>query len=166
MMSQIKPDSSWESLGSEILPVGTVEQDWKVNEGYVAYSAELLRLALLLITGIAVLAAKSDKAPFAQSVQPYKWSLILLLVSVGASLAHRYIAVDSMYYHIKSLRMEQRFYTSSNDGNSNVTVPDHLTKARRSRDFRFQSATWLLRTSATFLLAGLVAAGVVNFWPH
>jgi hypothetical protein len=106
-MPQVLPDLSPDlSLGFVQLSNEALEQDWKVTDGYVSYSSELLRLALLAITGIAAVCIKLlDKGePLSASVRTFIVPLTLLLMSSGCALAHRYVSADSMYFHIEGLR--------------------------------------------------------------
>jgi hypothetical protein len=103
-----EPDSK--TLGEQTINKEAFELDLKINEGYQQYSAELLRLSLLAITGlsavwlkiqfpdhpIAAIGAGFSKLLFA--------SFALLCVSAAAALTHRYTAADSLAYHLTMLR--------------------------------------------------------------
>jgi hypothetical protein len=129
------PDPST-PIGLVVVPKDALDQDWKVNEGYISYSAELLRLSLLMMTGIATLCLKlSEHRP------------------------HRYLAVDSMHYQIKSLRLSIRRrpagYPSDFDSDKRGDI-ERAKSERGKMKFRFGLTTWLLRSAGSFLFLGVV----------
>lgn len=83
--------------------------DFELADKYISFSAELLRLSLLAITGISTLILYSiKKTPdvLLTSCDKY-WLFITLLffaLAAGGALAHRFWASDSLAYHIAYLR--------------------------------------------------------------
>jgi hypothetical protein len=81
-----------------------IELDFKVYEGYVAFSSEIVRLALLSPAIFAFFVALAGKEPTATSLRvliaPASSSLAVSLVFMGLAvfcgLAHRYCAIDFM----------------------------------------------------------------------
>ena len=81
-----------------------IEVDFKVHDGYVAFSAEVVRLALLAPTAFAFFIALSgtDATPqtFARLIAPGKaWlisSLAFMALATLFGLCHRYCAIDFM----------------------------------------------------------------------
>jgi len=147
-------------LGSMPLAKDTLDQDWKLADGYIAYSAELLRLSLLAITGIATLCIKLHDAhekTFAGIVYSFILPLTVLLLSAGCALAHRFVAIDSMAFHLESLRLDARSLLEYPDSTCQNLAD--LTKSKseaKGRDWRFCLAGRLLWISAVTLLLGLV----------
>jgi hypothetical protein len=147
-------------LGLVIVPKDALDQDWKVNEGYVSYSAELLRLSLLVMTGIATLCVKlSEHRSFGSTIAGFRWGLVCLAVAVASAVAHRYLAVDSMHYQTKSLRLVIRRrpagYPSDFDDDSKGDI-ERSKSERGKMKRRFGITTWLLRFAAMFLFLGVV----------
>jgi hypothetical protein len=153
------PDPST-PLGLIVVSKDALDQDWKVNEGYISYSAELLRLSLLMMTGIATLCLKlSEHRPFGSTIAGFRWGLACLAVAVASAVAHRYLAVDSLHYQIKSLRLSIRRrpagYRSDFDPDKRGDI-ERAKSERGKMKFRFCVATWLLRFAGSFLFLGVV----------
>ena len=101
--------------------------DFKVHDGYVAFSAEVVRLALLAPTAFAFFIALSGENPtpraFASLIEPGReWliaSLAFMTLSVFFGLCHRYCAIDFMFALVdnqrkgKSMREDWRPRASS-----------------------------------------------------
>ncbi len=151
-----------QALGNSLLSKDALDQDLKAADGYVVYSAELLRLALLEMTGIAALLLKmSEKlgAPIHQSACEFGPTCLVLLICAGCCLWHRYVAVDSMALHIEYLRQKAESLTGTDLPTGRE--PRHLNRieeAKQRRDSRFHLAEWLLKISAIALLAGVALA--------
>jgi hypothetical protein len=160
-MPQDLPDLSPDlSLGLVQLSKDALEQDWKVTDGYVSYSSELLRLALLAITGIAAICLKlSDKGkPLYVSVRTFSVPLALLLMSSGCALAHRFVSTDSMYFHIEGLRRTLRNRPARADSATLPGLPSDKDKADllfQARKRRYKLASYLLVAAAALLLSGV-----------
>ncbi|SRR6266446_1581320 len=130
--------------------------DMDLLDKYLAYSAELLRLALLGMAGYAFLLKElvypsNAKAEFALRLSQNRWILIGDVVSLGISAAlalqHRIFATDSVSCIIDHLRHRAVKNQSGADQQAN--------KMR----FNLKWSGWLLWFSALFL--GLGATAVV-----
>lgn len=118
------PETDFTNLTLGQVPVDkdAFELDVIINQGYNAYSAELLRLALLVITGLSALWLKvylpdapskcGVLAASAARLPATEWSFILAFVSAalsaGAALVHRYTSVDGLACHLEELRRRVR----------------------------------------------------------
>src|SRR5258707_1319352 len=73
---------------------------------YQAFSAELLRIALL---GIAVFGVMLERFQIASLDATLRVSacvsMVLLVGSSGFALGHRYLSSDGMFHHLRLLRM-------------------------------------------------------------
>jgi hypothetical protein len=166
-MPQEIPDLSTDlSLGFVVLPKDALEQDWKVTDGYIAYSAELLRLSLLAITGIAAICLKLfDKGkPLQASVRGFALPLAFLLISSGCALAHRYVATDSMYWHIEGLRRTLRrrpaLPVAADPKKSHPSDEVKAATLLRNRNGRYKLANYLLVAGAFSLLIGVALSAI------
>jgi hypothetical protein len=144
------------SAGLVTLGERTFEYDLAISERYQAFSAELLRLALLGIGGIGFLLLKLDPGTTDHpslirqnlaSIQPF---LHVALVSFGlcctAAVAHRFASADGLAYHLKLLRLLRDGYAESHE---------KVLKEHRGRRQRWGSATWLLVIASVALAAGV-----------
>lgn len=161
-MPQEIPDLSPDlSLGLVVLPNDALEQDWRVTDGYIAFSAELLRLSLLAITGIAAMCLKLfDKYITLQtSVGGFAVPLAFLVISSGCAMAHRYVATDSMYWHIEGLRRTLRKRPASSAATDqkkpNLSDEERAGVLLRKRNGRYKLASYFLVASAFSLLIGV-----------
>jgi hypothetical protein len=109
--------ADYKSLGLVPIPEHTIEHDFAMLTKFQEFSAELLRLALLGISAIALavskwLFSKSDEMTLAAAhlavARPW---LILALVAFSiaafAALYHRYASADSMSWHLQAMRRFQ-----------------------------------------------------------
>ena len=146
-------------LGSVEIPEDALNQDWRLADGYNAYSAELLRLSLLAITGIATLCVKLHDAPgrkFADIIYIFILPISAFLLSAGCALAHRFIAIDSMAFHLASLRLYVRSLLDYPDSVCQNLADLNKGKSEvKERDLRFWLAARLLWVSASALFLGL-----------
>jgi hypothetical protein len=83
--------------------------DFELADKYISFSAELLRLSLLAITGIGALIMYSlkEKPDVQLTLCDKYWlfaTLLLFALASGGALAHRFWASDSLAYHIAYLR--------------------------------------------------------------
>jgi hypothetical protein len=156
--SSLKTKESRTGLGHVAVPERTFERDLEVSDRYQAYSAEVLRLALLGIAGIGFLLVNlgpsSEVNPFlvaayqSQLAPSLYAALGCLGLSASLSLAHRYLSADTLAYHLRALRLDIR----NVDGDS-----DQAKREREGRDIRFTICRWLLGLAAGFLAIGAVA---------
>lgn len=143
-------------LGHYSLPERTIEHDFAVQERYQAFSAELLRISLLGLGVIGVGASKvlfpAGPTAFGLS-DPVRLGVVASLtgfaISAGAALVHRYASVDSLSWHIQSLRRDVR------EADGDAKQGDRERKLRYQQFVRARNA---LRVSATSL--GLAAAAL------
>lgn len=102
-------------LGHYSLPEQTIEHDFAVQERYQAFSAELLRISLL---GLGTIGVGASNVLFPEGsttfdlTDPVRLGVVASLagfaLSAGAALVHRYASVDSLSWHIQSLRRDVR----------------------------------------------------------
>jgi len=94
----------------------SLDNDFKIHDAYVAFSAEVARLALLgpVVLSFLVLFAgeNPDRAKLVEFLKPgllwIAWSLLTLGISVSLALGHRYFANDFMAEHIDLLRKNRK----------------------------------------------------------
>jgi hypothetical protein len=142
-----------ETLGNVPLNKDVLDQDWKIADGYIAYSSELLRISLLTISGMAAIYLK-DRGTF------FTLPFIVLVVSAALALLHRFTAIDSMAYHVSSLRRRRRkrkAFTNA-DGKKIPSDEDVAKDEENLRIWRFKQSGVLLTASATTLILGIVLA--------
>jgi hypothetical protein len=116
---------------------------------------------LLALTGIATLCLKLKTKP-EDKLADVLWSFVLplsaFLISAASALAHRFVAIDSMAFHLESLRLSTRNSPASTDSKGEAKASDleRSESEAKGRNRRFWIATRLLWLSAFALLAGLV----------
>jgi hypothetical protein len=148
-------------LGVVDLSKDALDPDWKLADGYIAYSGELLRLSLLAIGGIATLCLSLSQKGKSWHTLMWIFSLPLVgfLLSTGFALAHRFTAMDSMAFHIASIRLRKRGAGAYEDsGCQNHADLIESKKQAKGRDLRFTLADWSIRFSAFFLFLGVLCA--------
>jgi hypothetical protein len=147
------------SLGIEGVESAS-DVDFKLCEGYTAYSAELLRISLLILSGLAALWMKAS-TPF-PATRSFQFAVIgaaaSLVLSAFAALCHRFTAMDSMAYHVAALRLRARGLPARpTEGGQKARLSDlqqaHLEE--KARDWRFKASGLLLTASAFLLLLGV-----------
>ncbi len=164
-------EPQWEKPIPHSTPLGSVpvnnealQHDWKVCDGYIAYSAELLRISLLAITGLAALCLKvheKNTNPITMPVSVFRNAFIALIIAAGLSLAHRYLANDAMAFHIEGLR--RRIRNRPGQTKNGRKIKSDATLAERQELFRnwiFRISNWVLIAAALCLIAGVALAGV------
>jgi hypothetical protein len=123
---------------------GDFEHDVTLLDRYLAYSTELIRLALLGIGAIGYLITTHPFSEQAKAVRSTLWlALIAFMVSTAAGLFHRYVAPDSLGDHLELLRK-----------------PEHpkTNEFKMRRDRKFTLSGQLLALSAICLCVGAGAA--------
>jgi hypothetical protein len=94
------------TLGQVSINKDAFELDLQINDGYKAFSAELLRLALLILTGLSAVWLKVYLPNGHAASVPFRMSILFLsafgsaALSAGAALMHRYASSDSLAYHV------------------------------------------------------------------
>jgi cytochrome b subunit of formate dehydrogenase len=79
--------------------------DFELAKRYIDFSAELLRISLLVITGIGVIIIKPE-----HGITISIWQLIaavFFVISICGAIAHRYYATDCLSCRIAYLRKEK-----------------------------------------------------------
>jgi hypothetical protein len=154
---------SFGSLGEQAINSDAFELDLKINAGYQAYSAELLRLSLLAISGLAIvwlriyLPERPHAAPSRSFGVLMALSFALLTISAAAALIHRYTAADSLAFHLTMLRRYKRRRPGSTDHPSDLELA-HRQQKERNRLFWLSGR--LLRCSAGALMLGVAIFGL------
>jgi hypothetical protein len=141
----------------DLLSKDALDQDWRAAEAYTNYSAELLRLSLLAMTGIATLLFKLSDKPGVQISQiscGFQLAIAAFLISAMCALFHRFVATDAMVYHITHLRLKEKL--SSETAATDPSIQQRSYQEKQGRDRNLHLATWLLRISAASLLAGVL----------
>lgn len=153
-------DSDYRKLGEVSINDDAFELDLKINEGYQAYSAELLRLALLILTGLSIVWLKLYLPSDPPLPRPGLRTTVLFLLAfastalaAGAALIHRYTAADSLAYQLTALRRRARNRPAQGDRPSDAEL---AKRQEAKRNALFQWSSRLLRISAWSLFAGLV----------
>lgn len=151
-------------LGHYTIPDGTIEHDLAVQERYQAFSAELLRISLLGLSVVGFAISKvvfPDDAGRTLSLDRAVMLLVVVAlfgfgVSAAAALIHRYASVDSVSWHLQSLRRGLR----NADGDQRVTEGE-----RRMRFRQFNRSRNALRVSASALgvAASVLALALILF---
>ena len=132
------------------IPEDSYKADLELLDRYLAFSSEILRVALL---GVAAVAFFVEKYASAFAFPAVRTASLIGVCALGSSavfaLAHRYCSTDGFHYHLRAARR----------------LP---AKAGRRTDSRLRSC--LYRVSGYFLLLAVAAlcagtmALVVAFW--
>ena len=148
------------------VPESFYKVDLELLSKYQTYSAELLRLSLLLLAGYGFLLkefARPD-TKFLARLTCHRWLLFVGLVAVGlsaaAAIAHRYFSTDGFANQVSYYRFSRRLAESSETDRAKVearALGDYATMLRL-----YWRSKWLLRLSATSL-AVAAAATVIAF---
>ena len=144
-------------LGTFIDFTEAFDCDAKLLDAYIGYSAELLRLSLLAITGITTVCVTLRpqlKTSFHDLLWSFSLALIALFCSSASALAHRFVATDSMAFHLESLRLYARAISDDPD-------PCDVAEAKKQkngRDLRLSASKRLLWISALTLFIGAILA--------
>ena len=152
----LAPVDPSEALGNVPLNKDALDQDWKIADGYIAYSSELLRISLLAISGMAAIYFR-DRGTF------FTLPFIALVISAALVLLHRFLANDSMAYHVSSLRRRRRNRKAfmKADGKEIPCDEDVAKAEENARNWRLKLSGALLSASAAALIIGIVLAAQV-----
>jgi hypothetical protein len=157
------------SLGEIAIDRDAFELDLKINEGYQSYSAEILRLSLLALTGLSFVWLKlylPDKDSAFRDVSSFGVygslgaAFLAFVLSSGAALLHRNTASESLAYHLTTLRRYKRRRPARSDRPSDLELAARDTA---KRDWFFKLSGLLLSASAVLLVIGVLAFGVAMF---
>jgi hypothetical protein len=147
------------TLGQVSINRDAFELDLKISGGYQAFSAELLRLALLVLTGLAAVWLKVYLPKGQPSAVPHRMSMLFLsaaicaALSAGAALLHRYASSDSLAYHLTALRHRARNRAALGSRLSDTAIAE---KEELHRNIRFKWSLRLLQLSGVLLFMGLL----------
>lgn len=134
------------------------ELDLKINEGYQNYSAELLRLALLILGGLGIIWTKlylvaDEHRPSSFTSIPFALAFVSAAFAAGAALLHRYTAADSLAYHLTAVRRRARNRPATPVCPSDVEL---AVKQDSKRNRLFKYSERLLLSSVICLFSGLL----------
>jgi hypothetical protein len=139
-------------LGGIPVPGSTIEHDFDILTRYQEFTAEILRLSLLGISAIGYLALqypfpeKGSPTTIPEDIKtPVMLALFAFAVASIASLLHRYVSVDSLSWHLQSLRKE----LCCQDGDA-ISADDD----RKKRNFGFLISRWSVIAAAGSLAVG------------
>ena len=163
------------SLMDMALPKDAYEADLAVTDRYQQFSAEMLRLSLagIGVFGFVfkdVVLSKEGGEHYALAFSHASWcfasGLVVLAISAGFSLAHRYYASDCIGIQISYLRAmrardERMKATGDRDVNAlrhNAKMKDEKTQLRKV----LKRCAWILGLAAAFLCIGVtfIATGL------
>ena len=145
-------ESDKKSLGTIVIPSGTFEYDRSLGDVYCAFSSELLRLSLLGIGGVGFLVTNLHYQPkSAEFLFLIAGCLLFLSTGAGAALMHRFLASDSLAFHIRALRLELR--------NAPGDREDSCCE-KSGRQYRFWWSSICLWISGVALWLGVVCLGI------
>lgn len=150
------------SLGQIGLPNNAFDLDLRINEGFQNYAAELLRISLLVMTGLAVVWLRlifTDKSAVTRDLSfivSYSTSFISLVVSASAALFHRNTAAYGLTYQLEALRLLTRDRPGRDGKQSDKEIAQgHRRRAKRN----YRISGQLLKLSMVALICGIVAFG-------
>ncbi len=158
------------SLGEVCIDRNAFELDLKINEGYQSYSAELLRLSLLALTGLSFVWLKlylPDKDAPSHDVSSFGVygslgvAFLSFVLSSGAALLHRNTASESLAYHLTALRRYKRRRPGHGNRPGDLAL---AAQERVTRDWFFKLSGFLLSASAVLLVMGVLAFGVAMYY--
>ena len=153
------------------VPESFYKVDLELLSKYQAYSAELLRLSLLVLAGYGFLLKEvaPHDAQFFARLGPHRWLLVVGLVAIGlsasAAIAHRYASTDGFANQISYYRLSKRSSESMETDRAESQVRSLCEYATMLRLYRW--STWALRLSAASLAvaaAVTVTAFLVTLW--
>jgi len=147
----------------------TYKVDLAVVDRYQAFSAELLRLSLLGITGYGFLLSQivfkgSESTLFLHSLSNYGWLLGLGVFVLGLSsafaLGHRYFSTDCITHYVRLLRIQKQYSGLSENDPSMVKLEGALDYESKSLRTDLKRCKWLLVLSSILLFFGVIAIAV------
>lgn len=135
------------------VPKDTYEADLEVLKSYQAYSAEIIRLSLLGIAGLAFFLVQlvpntsiSDGVADQLTGILLGFSAALFLLATGCALSHRYHSSDGFACHIKAIRL----------ASLGESALERAVKEGRHRNRIYKlSNRWLVAAASLFGAGGL-----------
>ena len=140
--------------------------DFEITDKYQAFSAELLRLALLGIAGYGFLLshiAVKDAVPtgffgaLLNHVPLLGVGVSCLGLAAGTALAHRFFSTDCLAHQITILRLLKRADNSGGTEDERIEDRKRLEKERSDQLKDLKRCELLLTASAALLFIGAIA---------
>lgn len=166
--SVTEPDRE-RSLGEYCIEEGCFGWDLKIAEAYQTYSAELLRLSLLAMTGLSLvwlklyLPGKDDLHRNLEVNHVVVWMMLSFAgfaIAAACALMHRYASADSLAYQLTMLRRRLRNRQAKPGKPSDMEL---AIRERKIRDKLFDRSGLLLKCSAAALFFGVVVFGIAMY---
>jgi len=154
---------------SEIpVPKEAYEVDLAVLDRYQSFSAELLRLALLVLAGYGFLITNVGKAsdsrvffePSGASRYVLAVGAVSLAVSAMCALGHRYFSTDSLTHHVRRLRLQRRLAEEPEDTAERTRLEKVIHQESVSLSQDLERCRRLLLWSSVSLLVGAVGVAL------
>ena len=143
-------------------------QSSRALDRYQAFSAELLRIALLGLSGLGILIFKFFPTDYNESEYFFHltfvegWGIVLASVLFGiasaAALLHRYCSTDGMGCQLRLLRLQLAVKETS-DG-LRQQVSNKIADERKQRDLMFTFSLYSIRIATVCLASGGLAFAV------
>jgi hypothetical protein len=155
------------SLGFIDAP-SSFKDDLAVLDRYQAFSAEVLRIALLGLSGLGAVIFKlffDEKVQTSQFQSPWvrlgiMFSAIAFGVAATAALLHRYCSSDSMTCHLEMLRLER---VKADQAAPDEGLFHKITRERESRNRMLKISAWsTLIGSFSVAIGGLAFVVVIG----
>jgi hypothetical protein len=139
---------------SGMLSKDSLDADWRLCDGYISFSSELLRVSLLALTAIGALLFRildrNNGAVTSHAKCAMIPAVICLLACSTFALLHRYTANDAMAEHIDLLRKR---------GSPKVSE-EKLQRIESARNRRLGQSGKLLFAAQIALIFGVIASMV------
>ncbi len=140
-------------LGTTPVPEDQYRADVELLTQYQSYSAEIIRLSLLGIAGLAFFLVNLAASKDAPVQMRDAWaglclgiSSLLFIMATACALSHRYHSADGLHYHIKAIRLAR--------------VPDNGAEVKSASDTRNQ----IYSTAGRWLAASVSLFGAGGFF--
>jgi hypothetical protein len=151
-------------LGGLAIEEDSYKVDLAVLDRYQAFSSELVRLALLGITGygflIANIAIKTEKDGRYTFVPPFPGNKVLLIfgavalaLSAATALGHRYFSTDALAHFVRRVRVSASIKDAPKTAEV-LAAEKVIEHEELSLDQDVNRCRWLLVTSSLSLVAG------------
>lgn len=127
--------------------------DLEVLDRYQAYSAEVARLAVLILIAFGFLMSfafhDGGRTQFGDALFRHKnflmVGIVALGVAVGFALAHRYVSTDAMAVLVRNIRISK---------SSGTFKPDYVRGQEAQLWRRLRWSSWFIAAASLFLVAG------------
>lgn len=130
--------------------------DFRICEGYISFSSELLRLSLLAMGGFGTLVLiKFDKdtpPEFLDKPILFLLSMTFFTLCAGAALFHRFYASEAMSWYIAWLRAKK-----SNNPQKAAKESTGFIKFLKYSSVSLIVSEWLFGAGVLFFLAAILA---------